>query len=307
MFALRLGRRTKPSKGFNLYRRIFYIEELAFNMKKEITLAYSPCPNDTFLFYHLVHQSLSEKFSIKEELHDVEELNQSASISKYTVTKLSFFAYFQLIEKYILLNSGSALGRGCGPLLVKKKGVNIGSLQKEKILVPGLNTTANLLLQIYLNQKLEVVPTRYDLIMNKILSDEFKLGVIIHEERFTYEDKGLEKVVDLGEYWESFSGKPIPLGAIAIRRDEDIILQKEFDSCLKKSLDLAYQYSEKTKDYILKNSQVKDPKIIQQHIDLYVNEYTRDLGQVGKDAIYFLLEKSIQLGLVKKNTSELFL
>ncbi len=276
-------------------------------MKKEISLAYSPCPNDTFLFYHLVHQSLSDNFSIKEELHDVEELNQSASISKYTVTKLSFFAYFQLIEKYILLNSGSALGRGCGPLLVKKKGVDIGSLQKEKILVPGLNTTANLLLQIYLNQKLEVIPTRYDLIMNKILSDEFKLGVIIHEERFTYEEKGLEKVVDLGEYWEGYSGKPIPLGAIAIRRNEEIHLQKEFDSCLKKSLDLAYQYSEKTKDYILANSQVKDPKIIQQHIDLYVNEYTRDLGQVGKDAIYFLLEKSIQIGLVNKNTRELFL
>lgn len=276
-------------------------------MKKEISLAYSPCPNDTFLFYHLVHQSLSENFSIKEELHDVEELNLSASVSKYTVTKLSFFAYFQLIEKYILLNSGSALGRGCGPLLVKKKGVDISSLHKEKISVPGLNTTANLLLQIYLKQKLDVTPIRYDLIMNKILSDEFKLGVIIHEERFTYEEKGLEKVADLGEFWESFSGKPIPLGAIAIRRKEEITLQKEFDSCLKKSLDLAYQNSDQTKNYILKNSQVKDPKIIQQHIDLYVNEYTRDLGQAGKDAIYFLLEKAIQLGLVNKNTEDLFL
>ena len=152
-------------------------------MKPELTLAYSPCPNDTFLFYHLIHEDTSEKFSVKEELHDVEKLNQYAEQNKFDVTKLSFFAYFHVMEGYTLLNSGSALGRGCGPLLVKKKGKNLKKVKGEKILVPGIKTTANLLLNIYLEKEFEPKPLRYDLIMDKILLEEFDLGVIIHEER----------------------------------------------------------------------------------------------------------------------------
>ncbi|MCB1179053.1 MAG: 1,4-dihydroxy-6-naphthoate synthase, partial [Leptospiraceae bacterium] len=249
-------------------------------MEKEttLTLAYSPCPNDTFLFYHLVHSNISKKIKVKEELHDVEHLNLAAPGEIYDVTKLSFFAFFHILDKYILLNSGSALGRGCGPLLVKKKGKNIKEVKNSKILVPGLNTTANLLLNIYLKKEFEPSPIRYDLIMDKILSDDFDLGVIIHEERFTYEEKGLEKVVDLGEFWESFSGKPIPLGAIGIKRSIENELQMEFDSSLHRSLLKAYENPEVPGDYILENSQVKDEKVVQSHIDLYVNDYTKDLG-----------------------------
>ncbi len=276
-------------------------------MKPELTLAYSPCPNDTFLFYHLIHENISEKFSVKEELHDVERLNEYSERAKFDVTKLSFFAYFHVIEGYALLNSGSALGRGCGPLLVKKKGKDLKKITGERILVPGLKTTANLLLNVYLKKDFQPSPLRYDLIMDKILRDEFDLGVIIHEERFTYEERGLEKVIDLGDYWESLTGKPIPLGAIAVKRSTDIELQKEFDKSLKKSLALAYQFPEKTRNYILENSQVKDEAVVKSHIELYVNEFTKDIGDEGKDAVYALLEKAKSLGLVKENKMGMFI
>lgn len=275
-------------------------------MKPELTLAYSPCPNDTFLFYHLIHEGISENFSVKEELHDVEKLNQYSELGTFDVTKLSFFAYFHVIEGYSLLNSGSALGRGCGPLLVKKKGKDLQKVKGEKILVPGLKTTANLLLNVYLQKDFQPTALRYDLIMDKILSEEFDLGVIIHEERFTYEERGLEKVVDLGDYWESLTGKPIPLGAIAVKRTRDIDLQKEFDKSLRKSLELAYQFPEKTRNYILENSQVKDENVVKSHIDLYVNEFTKDIGDEGKDAVYALLEKAKSLGLVNENKLRMF-
>ena len=276
-------------------------------MKPELTLAYSPCPNDTFLFYHLIHEDTSEKFSVKEELHDVEKLNQYAEQNKFDVTKLSFFAYFHVMEGYTLLNSGSALGRGCGPLLVKKKGKNLKKVKGEKILVPGIKTTANLLLNVYLEKEFEPTPLRYDLIMDKILLEEFDLGVIIHEERFTYEERGLEKVVDLGDYWESQTGKPIPLGAIAVKRSLNSDLQKEFDASLKKSLSLAYQFPEKTRNYILENSQVKDEEVVKSHIGLYVNDFTKDLGREGKEAVTTLWEKAKSLGLVKDNKKEIFI
>jgi len=276
-------------------------------MKPQLTLAYSPCPNDTFLFYHLIHENISEFFSVKEELHDVEKLNIDSEKKKFDVTKLSFFAYFHVMEGYTLLNSGSALGRGCGPLLVKKKGKNLKKIKGEKILVPGLKTTANLLLNVYLDKNFQPEPIRYDLIMDKILHEDFDLGVIIHEERFTYEDRGLEKVIDLGDYWENLTGKAIPLGAIAIKRSINNELQKEFDKSLKKSLYLAYQFPEKTRKYILENSQVKDEEVVKSHIDLYVNDFTKDLGQEGKEAVSALWEKAKSLGLVKENKNKMFI
>ncbi len=276
-------------------------------MKPQLTLAYSPCPNDTFLFYHLIHENISENFSVKEELHDVEKLNIYSEQKKFDVTKLSFFAYFHVMDGYTLLNSGSALGRGCGPLLVKKKGKNLQKIKGEKILVPGLKTTANLLLNVYLDKNFQPEPIRYDLIMDKILLEEFDLGVIIHEERFTYEERGLEKVIDLGDYWENLTGKAIPLGAIAIKRSIDNGLQKEFDLSLKKSLYLAYQFPEKTRKYILENSQVKDEEVVKSHIDLYVNDFTKDLGQEGKEAVSALWEKAKSLGLVKENKNKMFI
>lgn len=274
---------------------------------KRFSLAYSPCPNDTFLFYHLVHQNLSPDFSIQEELHDVEHLNQAAEKKTYDITKLSFFAFFHFSDRYVLLNSGSALGRGCGPLLVKKRGRNIPELKNCRIIVPGLLTTANLLLQIYAGIRLDPVPVRYDLIAGTLNQEEADLGLIIHEERFTYQDKGLEIVQDLGDFWEKVSGLPIPLGAIAVRRDMDSSIQREIDRTLRKSLKLSWADPDKAQKYILENSQEKDLKVVQSHITLYVNSFTEDLGAEGKKAVLELQKRAFQAGILPVERTDLFL
>ncbi len=263
----------------------------------KVTLAYSPCPNDTFLFYHLVHSNLSSNFIIQEELHDVEHLNQKAQENFYNVTKLSFFAYFYVMRHYIILDSGSALGQGCGPILVKKKNKKVKVPKGNKILVPGLLTTANLLLNLFLNKDFEPIPIRYDLIISKLINEEYEYGVLIHEERFTFQERGLELVADLGEFWESSTGLPIPLGCISIQRNLPSSIQEEFDLCLRKSLELAYQNPQIPMDYILQYSQVKDISIVKNHIALYVNEFTKDLGWQGREAILKLFEESQKLGL----------
>jgi len=269
----------------------------------QLSLAYSPCPNDTFLFYHLVHSNLSSHFQVKEELHDVEHLNQKAVQAFYDVTKLSFFACFHVLENYILLNTGSALGRGCGPILVKKQGKKLSNANNKKILVPGLWTTANLLLNLYLQSNFEPIPVRYDLIINKLLNEEYELGVIIHEERFTYEKRGLEKVQDLGEFWEEKTSLPIPLGAIAIKRNLPEEIKAEFELTLRKSLDMAYANPKIPHDYIIKHSQEKDLQVVQNHIDLYVNQYTREIGEDGKQAVIRLLQEAQEVGLVRRTDS----
>ncbi len=271
--------------------------------KDMFTLAYSPCPNDTFIFYNMVHKQIFEGFHIREELHDVEHLNQSAARELYDSTKLSFFAFFHVADRYRLLNSGSALGSGCGPLLVKKKGKKIGNLREMKILVPGLWTTANLLTHIYLSS-FTPVPIRYDLIMDKILNDEYDAGVIIHEERFTFERRGLEKIVDLGEFWEGTYSHPIPLGAISIKKNIELEIQKKFDSSIRKSLEMAYANPSEPKSYILENAQDKDESVVQSHIDLYVNQYSLSLGDTGKNAVRFLLEKALSVGILKTKIDE---
>ncbi len=270
-----------------------------------IEIAYSPCPNDTFLFYHLVHGTLSDRSKVSEELWDVENLNEFAKNRKYPVTKISFAAYFSVIENYILLETGSALGRGCGPMIVKKKG-NPSTLTKtSKILVPGLLTTANLLVSLYTEGKFNPVALRYDQIIPALLSGEADFGIIIHEERFTFEERGLEKIIDLGEWWESDTGLPIPLGAIAIRRDIPKKEALEFQSALKKSLELAYSDSEKMYAYIKKNSQNKEDSVIKAHINLYVNEYTKSLGEAGHKAIVTLHKRAVKAGFLKENEASL--
>lgn len=267
----------------------------------KLTLAYSPCPNDTFLFYYLVHSNLSSNFSVKEELHDVEHLNAKAQINFYNITKLSFFAYFHVMQHYVILNSGSALGRGCGPILVKKKSKKVQKAKGNKILVPGLLTTANLLLNLFLDRDFEPVPIRYDQIIPKLLNEEFEYGVLIHEERFTFEQKGLELVEDLGEFWEACTQLPIPLGCIGIQRNLPNFLQEDFDFALRKSLELAYQNPEVPMSYILQHSQVKDISIVKSHIALYVNEFTKDLGEEGKSAILKLYEEARRLNLLSRS------
>lgn len=267
-----------------------------------ISLAYSPCPNDTFLFYHLIR---NPNYPIQEELYDVENLNEFAFQGRFPVTKLSFAAYFQIIEKYILLETGSALGRGCGPLLVRKKNASTSLEKYNKLYIPGQLTTANLLLSLYTNGTHNPTALRYDEIIPNLLMDHHSLGVIIHEERFTYEERGLEKVVDLGAWWESSTGYPIPLGAIAIRRDIPREEALKFQNELRKSLKNAYQEPKEMMDYIRENSQNKDESVIRAHINLYVNEFTKNLGKEGQSAVTYLFQRAIEAGFIKKPTKDL--
>lgn len=271
---------------------------------KSISLAYSPCPNDTFIFYNLIHKNILNGYNIREELHDVEHLNRAAEMKSYDATKLSFFAFFHFMDRYKLIDSGSALGSGCGPLLVKKKGKKIGNLNGKEILVPGLLTTANLLTHIFLSSGFTPVPLRYDKIMDKILKEEYDAGVIIHEERFTYEKKGLEKIIDLGDFWEGTYHKPIPLGGISVRRDLDESIALEFEKAIRKSLEMAYENPSEARDYIRDNAQEKDENVIQSHIDLYVNSYSLSLGEKGREAIFFLLDKAMSTGLIRGGSTE---
>ncbi|EKJ85834.1 putative solute-binding protein [Leptospira meyeri] len=266
-----------------------------------ISLAYSPCPNDTFLFYHLIRNT---NYPVKEELYDVENLNEFAFQGKFPVTKLSFAAYFHIIEKYILLETGSALGRGCGPILVRKKNSKTDLNDYKQLYIPGMLTTANLLLSLYTNGTQKPTALRYDEIIPKVLSEEGSLGVIIHEERFTYEERGLEKVVDLGEWWEESTGYPIPLGAIAIRRDIPRDISLQFQSNLRESLKAAYLEPKEMMDYIRSNSQNKDDAVIKSHINLYVNDFTKNLGNEGHGAVEYLLKRAIEAGFIKKPTSQ---
>lgn len=256
----------------------------------EFTLAYSPCPNDTFLFYHLVHPSDDEDFRVREELQDVENLNQKAKSGIYDITKLSFAAYFPVQDNYDILESGSALGRGCGPLLIRKKGSQTNLANARNILIPGRMTTANLLLHLYASSQSEslkgrLIPVRYDQVIPKLDRGEGDLGVIIHEERFTYNSLGMESVADLGEWWESTTGHPIPLGCIAVHKRLGGDWKRKIDLSLKRSLEKAWNNPEIPRDYILANSQNKNIDVVESHIRLYVNNFTYALGDVGVAAI----------------------
>ncbi len=272
-------------------------------------IAFSPCPNDTFIFYHLLQKTNDiSPFPVESALEDVESLNQKARTSFFPFTKLSFAAYFVVSNSYVLLNSGAALGRGCGPLIVKKKG-NPKNLQSDStVLIPGTLTTANLLLSLFRNSNEPVLPVRYEQIIPSLLAGRADFGVLIHEERFTYESLGLEKIVDLGEFWETETGFPIPLGAIVGKRSLPLSDLQGMEDSIRKSLELAYKTSDnnsKMWDYIRQHSQNKSDAVIRSHIELYVNDFSLDLGQEGREAILALRERALRAGFPIESTSEM--
>ncbi|MDP4260915.1 MAG: 1,4-dihydroxy-6-naphthoate synthase [Bacteroidota bacterium] len=267
------------------------------------TLGFSPCPNDTFIFDALVNKKIdTEGLSFEPVLEDVETLNQWALQGKLDITKLSFPAFFQSLDKYILLNAGSALGKGVGPLLISKS--EVGSQKSEvehlSIALPGTNTTANLLFSFAFPSAKRKIFIRYNEIEDFILKDFSKvspsggdaegadLGVIIHENRFTYQQKGLHKVLDLGEYWEEKMKVPIPLGGIAARRSLDPSLSLKIDRLIRKSLEYAFANYPAIPAYVKQHSQTMSEDVMRQHIDLYVNDYSLDLGNDGRKAIEIL-------------------
>jgi 1,4-dihydroxy-6-naphthoate synthase len=257
----------------------------------ELTLGFSPCPNDTFIFDALVNRKIdTEGLNFNAVLEDVETLNRWALEGKLDITKLSFPAFFRSLDHYRLMNAGSALGRGVGPLLisrthqVKSNAVIAGS----SIALPGINTTANLLFNFAYPGDFEKRYFIFSDIEDAVLSGETDLGVIIHENRFTYQQKGLFKVMDLGEYWEEKMQIPIPLGGIAIRKTIDDEIAGKINRLIKTSLEFAFSNYPVITSYVKSHSQTMSEDVMRQHIDLYVNNFSLDLGDTGKNAIQTL-------------------
>ena len=255
----------------------------------KLTLGFSPCPNDTFIFDALVNQKIdTEGFKFDVILEDVETLNRWSLDIKLDITKLSFPAFFQSLDKYVLLNSGSALGKGVGPLLISNEELIINNIKDHSIAIPGKNTTANMLLGFAFPHANKKIPMLFSKIEDAVIAGEADLGVIIHENRFTYKQKGLHKVLDLGQYWEERMKVPIPLGGIAIRRNVDIVIQKKIDQLIRKSLEYAFANYPAITDYVKKHSQTMSEDVMRQHIELYVNNFSLDLRIDGKKAIEIL-------------------
>lgn len=261
-------------------------------------MGFSPCPNDTFIFHGMVNGFVdTTPLTFDPIIEDVEELNRMAMESKLHITKMSFYAYLKLKGEYDILDAGAALGFGCGPLLVS--GEKEKDLSSCTIAVPGEMTTANLLFNLWSEKHGEVVYTRFDKIMPGIQSGEFDAGVIIHEGRFIYQDIGLKKIVDLGEWWESQTRLPIPLGCIAIRRDRETVTYKErIEKIIKKSIDHGLANPAASREYIKKYSQELSDDVIENHISLYVNEFSRSLGKKGKETLKVLEEAATSRGLL---------
>lgn len=269
-----------------------------------LTIGFSPCPNDTFIFHGLVHkqiQSPAVEFE-QEILADVETLNQWALAGKLDVTKLSFYALGHVLDQYELLTAGAALGRGCGPLLVAFQDFRIKDLVEKTIAIPGRYTTAAMLLRLFAPECRHLVEMPFNEIMPSILTGEVDSGVIIHESRFTYQQKGLALIQDLGSWWEEISGYPIPLGCIAAKRSLGRQIIRLVDASIRESVRRALADPDSCMNYIRQNAQELDDQVITDHIGLYVNQYSLNLGTGGLRAVKEFLRRGRAAGFLPEST-----
>ncbi len=278
---------------------------------KSLTLGYSPCPNDTFIFYALIHDKIDTKnLKFKETLLDVETLNQKALHTELDLTKISYHAFGHMRKNYCLLRAGGALGRGCGPLVIAKNEYAMEELRGKKIAIPGKLTTAYLLLQLYNPdfrlQTSDLLEMPFDKIIDAVAKEEVDAGLIIHESRFTYHSYGLKQIIDLGEWWEKQTGHPIPLGGIIAKRSLGEGLNKKINKTIKSSIEYAFSNRSEPMDYIKKHSQELSDEVINQHINLYVNNYSLDVGQDGEKAVIALLSRAEEAGIIPKVKQEIF-
>ena len=278
----------------------------------KLTLGFSPCPNDTFIFDALVNKKIdTEELEFDTVLEDVETLNKWSFEKRLDITKLSYPAFFQNLDKYVLLNSGAALGKGVGPLLISKQSIQHSTFnfQQAKIALPGKNTTANLLFSFAYPEAKNKKHMIFSTIEESVLKEQTELGVIIHENRFTYQQKGLHKVTDLGEYWEEKMKAPIPLGGIAVKRSIEKETSLKIDRLIRKSIEFAFSNYALITDYVKQHSQEMSEDVMRQHIELYVNNFSIDLGNDGKQAIetlYKIAATQLPVSSVQ-SSSELFL
>lgn len=274
---------------------------------QRLSLGYSPCPNDTFIFHALVHgQTGCSGIAFDEQLEDVETLNQLALQGELDLTKISYHAFGHLRHHYCLLRSGGALGRGCGPLVISPRKTSMVELRGQKIAIPGQLTTANLLLQLYGEGYENLLLLPFDQIMPALQRGEAAAGVIIHESRFTYPQYGLHQVADLGQWWEEDSGCPIPLGGILARRSLGAELINQIDRALKESIEYAYAHPQVARAYIKEHAQELDETVMDSHIQLYVNDFSLDLGEAGLAAVGTLLQRAEERGLIPASPLPLF-
>lgn len=280
----------------------------------KLTIGISPCPNDTFIFDAIANNKIdTEGLTFEIVLEDVQTLNEWALQGKLDFTKISYGVLPLVIEKYIVLNSGSALGRGVGPLLItnnKQDGLNekeiASDIESSTVAIPGENTTAHLLFSMAYPTAKNKVFLRYDEIENFVL-EGMGLGVIIHENRFTYQQKGLHKIIDLGDYWEKETGNAIPLGGIVAGRKIDSVLQLQVDALIKKSIDYAFNNYPALSQYVKNHSQEMSDEVMRKHIELYVNDFSISLGQYGKKAIINLLQVYEKMNSVSIDYNDIFL
>ncbi|NGM65608.1 menaquinone biosynthesis family protein [Sphingobacterium sp. SGR-19] len=288
----------------------------------KLTLGFSPCPNDTFIFDALIHHKIDTGgLEFEVQYQDVETLNQKAFQGELDITKLSYHAFAYAVNDYELLDSGSALGSGVGPLLIAKDPALAARLKKVlekkeqlntaesglKIGIPGKYTTANFLLGLAfpnLGSKVELV---FSDIEESLLGETIDLGLIIHENRFTYQAKGLHKVVDLGDFWEQTTNNPIPLGGIVVKRSLDEELKLKINRLVRESVQFAFENPKSGLDYIRSHAQEMEEDVMYKHIELYVNKYSEDLGGKGRTAIQHMFDKAQELKLIPALDKRLFL
>lgn len=278
----------------------------------KLSLGFSPCPNDTFIFDALIHHKIdTEGLEFEVFFDDVETLNQKAMRGALDITKLSFHAFAYVCDQYALLDSGSALGFGVGPLLIchnEKLVQNKKNLDSTyKVGIPGRYTTANFLLGIafpHLTDKQEMI---FSEIESALLADKIDLGLIIHENRFTYAEKGLHKIIDLGNYWEQETGCAIPLGGIVINRNLDQATKEKVNRLIKKSVEFAFANPKSGLDFIKQHAQEMSEEVMYKHIELYVNQYSIELGPEGRKAIDVLFKMAQEKGLIAPIRQNIYL
>ena len=272
----------------------------------KLSLGISPCPNDTFIFDAMLHGKIdTEGLSFEYRLEDVETLNRLAITGELDITKVSCGALPRLFVHYRILDAGGALGKGVGPLFIAKNFSSISELNPStsSIILPGSYTTAHLLFHLAHPDFINKIFLPFDQIEDAVLNGKADAGIIIHENRFTYSERGLNKLEDLGDTWESNTGFPIPLGGIIAKRHFDITLLRKINRVIKRSLEYAFEYKNSLPDFVVKHAQTMKPEVMRQHIDLYVNEYSLELGSKGRAAVWKLLELASTLHPVPQNSN----
>jgi 1,4-dihydroxy-6-naphthoate synthase len=276
----------------------------------KLTLGFSPCPNDTFIFDALIHHKIdTEGLDFEVFYDDVETLNQKAFRGELDITKLSYHAFAYIVDKYVLLDAGSALGFGVGPMLISKFEFSISDLNnsKHKIGIPGKYTTANFLLGLALPEATNKQEMVFSEIEDALLDEKIDVGLIIHENRFTYQNKGLKKIIDLGDYWEKLTGCAIPLGGIVVNRKLPLDIQHKINRVLKRSVEFAFANPKSGLEFIRSHAQEMSEEVMYKHIELYVNRYSLDLGEDGRKAINLLFDKAREKGIIPEIKEEIFL